>query len=149
MNLNEHASIHHQHAVEYATRLGAKDGQQLAVGNLGVCSLAQGDLSTSRVCLNYHLSSKVGKSASSPSLFTQLTTAQTEGMAHRQLGQVAEQAGRLEEAASHLSRSLELARETKSKQQEQEVSVMLGVVQGMRTLERRNDPALLDSTEGQ
>merc|ERR1719238_457938 len=55
LRMHEHASIHHQHAIEYATRLGVKDGQQIAVGNLGMVSYSQGDLSTSRVCLNYHL----------------------------------------------------------------------------------------------
>merc|ERR1719410_2292948 len=56
MDLSEHAAIHHQHAIEYANRMGAKDAQCLTVGNLGIASAAQGDLQTSRICLQYHLS---------------------------------------------------------------------------------------------
>merc|ERR1719293_427890 len=56
MGLSEHAAIHHQHAIEYANRLGAKDAQCFTVGNLGIASAAQGDLQTSRICLQYHLS---------------------------------------------------------------------------------------------
>merc|ERR1711976_982928 len=55
MGLSEHAAIHHQHAIEYANRMGAKDAQCFTVGNLGVASAAQGDLQTSRICLQYHL----------------------------------------------------------------------------------------------
>merc|ERR1719343_1782222 len=56
MDLAEHAAIHHQHAIEYANRMGAKDAQCFTVGNLGIASAAQGDLATSRICLQYHLS---------------------------------------------------------------------------------------------
>merc|ERR1719191_1450901 len=56
MGLAEHAAIHHQHAIEYANRMGARDAQCFAVGNLGIASAAQGDLQTSRICLQYHLS---------------------------------------------------------------------------------------------
>ena len=56
MGLAEHAAIHHQHAIEYANLLGAKDAQCFTDGNLGVASAAQGDLQTSRICLQYHLS---------------------------------------------------------------------------------------------
>merc|ERR1719375_865215 len=56
MGLSEHSAIHHQHAIEYANRLGAKDAQCFAVGNLGVAAAQQGDLQTSRICLQYHLS---------------------------------------------------------------------------------------------
>jgi len=56
MGLSEHAAIHHQHAIEYANRMGAKDAQCFSVGNLAIASAAQGDLQTSRICLQYHLS---------------------------------------------------------------------------------------------
>jgi len=47
MGLAEHAAIHHQHAIEYANRMGAKDAQCFTVGNLGIASAAQGDMQTS------------------------------------------------------------------------------------------------------
>ena len=76
MGLSEHAAIHHQHAIEYANRMGSKDAQCFTappparasrgaeVGNLGIASAAQGDLQTSRICLQYHLSSAQRQKAS-------------------------------------------------------------------------------------
>jgi tetratricopeptide (TPR) repeat protein len=146
LKIHEHASTHHQHAIEYATRMGVKEGQQIAVGNLGMVSYAQGDLSTSRICLNYHLamqraaegaSSMPSEPSASASLggksqFTKLTNAQSELRTHMQLGQVSCAEGRLDEATSHLARSIELARETRSHNHEEKCSVLLGVVQGMQ-----------------
>ena len=92
MGLSEHAAIHHQHAIEYANRMGSKAPEPIRpkasrlssvtcsgctvlhrsglgesdeqakripgvatacfkVGNLGIASAAQGDLQTSRICL--------------------------------------------------------------------------------------------------
>eukprot|EP00920_Eleutheroschizon_duboscqi_P036209 GHVT01087524.1.p2 GENE.GHVT01087524.1~~GHVT01087524.1.p2 ORF type:complete len:497 (+),score=95.69 GHVT01087524.1:232-1722(+) len=57
MGLSEHGSIHHQHAVEIAHRLHSKEAQAAAVGNLGLAAMEQGDLKTTRMCLQYHLRS--------------------------------------------------------------------------------------------
>jgi tetratricopeptide (TPR) repeat protein len=138
LKMNEHASIHHQHAIEWATRLGIKAGQQIAVGNLGMVSYSQGDLSTSRVCLKYHLAMQRA-SEEAPSTDGQmshgslqrLTAAQSELRTHKQLGQVSCAEGRLDEASSHLARSIELSRQTKNHQEEEKCSVLLGVVQGL------------------
>jgi len=129
---------HHQHAIEWATRLGIKAGQQIAVGNLEMVSYSQGDLSTSRVCLKYHLAmQRASEEAPNPDgqmshgSLQKLTAAQSELRTHKQLGQVSCAEGRLDEASSHLARSIELSRQTKNHQEEEKCSVLLGVVQGL------------------
>merc|ERR1712118_30260 len=54
-------------------------------------------------------------------------------MAHGSLQRLtaAQSEGRLDEASSHLARSIELSRQTKNHQEEEKCSVLLGVVQGL------------------
>merc|ERR1711972_891746 len=102
MGLAEHAAIHHQHAIEYANRMGAKDAQCFTVGNLGIASAAQGDLQTSRICLQYHLNAaQRQKELFGDSKFAQHTLKTVSGNAYDRLGQVNTSDGHLEEAASH------------------------------------------------
>merc|ERR1719356_1252177 len=104
MGLAEHAAIHHQHAIEYANRLGAKDAQCFTVGNLGIASAAQGDLQTSRICLQYHLSAaQRQKQLSGDSKFVQHAMKAVANNAHQRLGQVSASDGRLDDATSHFA----------------------------------------------
>merc|ERR1712217_504135 len=109
MGLSEHAAIHHQHAIEYANRMGAKDAQCFTVGNLGIASAAQGDLQTSRICLQYHLSAaQRQKQTQGDSKFVQHTLKAVSNNAYHQLGQVNATDGRLDEATSHFARAIEV-----------------------------------------
>eukprot|EP00928_Gymnodinium_smaydae_P045820 TRINITY_DN304_c0_g1_i1.p1 TRINITY_DN304_c0_g1~~TRINITY_DN304_c0_g1_i1.p1 ORF type:complete len:430 (+),score=82.25 TRINITY_DN304_c0_g1_i1:129-1418(+) len=132
MGLAEHAAIHHQHAIEYANRLGAKDAQCFTVGNLGIASAAQGDMQTSRICLQYHLSAaQRQKHFAGDSKFAQHTLKAVTNNAHHRLGQVNATDGRLDEAASHF---LEAAKAAKSKQDqtgEEQSCALMGVARGL------------------
>merc|ERR1719446_596502 len=89
MGLSEHAAIHHQHAIEYANRMGAKDAQCFSVGNLAIASAAQGDLQTSRICLQYHLSAaQRQKQSLGDSKFAHQTLKAVSNNAYQKLGQV-------------------------------------------------------------
>ncbi|CAJ1401410.1 unnamed protein product [Effrenium voratum] len=108
MGLSEHAAIHHQHAIEYANRMGSKDAQCFTVGNLGIASAAQGDLQTSRICLQYHLSSaQRQKSAVADNKFAQHSLKEVSKSAYHRLGQVNATDGRFDEAADHFAKAME------------------------------------------
>eukprot|EP00397_Hematodinium_sp_SG-2012_P009898 GEMP01009997.1.p1 GENE.GEMP01009997.1~~GEMP01009997.1.p1 ORF type:complete len:390 (+),score=67.18 GEMP01009997.1:103-1272(+) len=151
MNLHDHAAIHHQHAIEYANRVHATDAQTLAVGNLGISALHQGDPETSRACLQYHMS--MAERAENPegcTKFTKLARSAAENEAHHKLGEVSINEGKLEEAATHFALAVDLARKLKDHTMEQKSSVMLGVSQGLmhfdnhrRTLLEAAQPSLL------
>jgi len=132
MGLSEHAAIHHQHAIEYANRMGSKDAQCFTVGNLGIASAAQGDLQTSRICLQYHLSSaQRQKAAAMDNKFAQHTLKEVSKSAYHRLGQVNATDGRFDEAADHFAKAMEVAK-TGADQKDEEVSVaMLGIARGM------------------
>merc|ERR1712217_141724 len=99
MGLSEHAAIHHQHAIEYANRMGAKDAQCFTVGNLGIASAAQGDLQTSRICLQYPLNAaQRQKQLAGDSKFAQETLKSVQQFASHRLGEVSATDGRLDEA---------------------------------------------------
>ncbi|CAJ1338184.1 unnamed protein product [Effrenium voratum] len=132
MGLSEHAAIHHQHAIEYANRMGSKDAQCFTVGNLGIASAAQGDLQTSRICLQYHLSSaQRQKSAVADNKFAQHSLKEVSKSAYHRLGQVNATDGRFDEAADHFAKAMEVAK-AEGHQKDEEVSLaMLGIARGM------------------
>lgn len=142
MGLNEHAAIHHQHAIEYANRLGSKDAQCFAVGNLGVAAFQQGDLQTSRICMQYHLNMARRQKGKDKSNFTTLANNSVDNDAHHQLGQVSAADGRLEEASSHFARSVEISRQMKDQASEERSCVMLGVAQGMLNFDQHREALL-------
>jgi tetratricopeptide (TPR) repeat protein len=136
MGLSEHAAIHHQHAIEYANRMGAKDAQCFTVGNLGIASAAQGDLQTSRICLQYHLSAaQRQKQLLGDNLFAQQTLKAVSNNAHARLGQVNASDGRLEEASSHFSKAMEVAKSKNDQDSEEKNGAMLGVAKGLMNFE--------------
>jgi tetratricopeptide (TPR) repeat protein len=142
MGLSEHAAIHHQHAIEYANRMGSKDAQCFAVGNLGVAAFQQGDLQTSRICMQYHLNMARRQKGKDKSSFTVLANNAVDNDAHHQLGQVAASDGRLEEASSHFARSVEISRQMNDQASEERSCVMLGVAQGMLNFEQLRESLL-------
>eukprot|EP00931_Biecheleriopsis_adriatica_P066586 TRINITY_DN40908_c0_g1_i1.p1 TRINITY_DN40908_c0_g1~~TRINITY_DN40908_c0_g1_i1.p1 ORF type:complete len:465 (+),score=94.15 TRINITY_DN40908_c0_g1_i1:135-1397(+) len=132
MGLAEHAAIHHQHAIEYANRMGAKDAQCFTVGNLGIASASQGDLQTSRICLQYHLSAaQRQKQVAGDNKFASNTFKDVSKHAYHRLGQVNATDGRFDEAADHFSKAMEVAK-NKGDQTDEEVSgAMLGIARGL------------------
>lgn len=137
MGLAEHAAIHHQHAIEYANRMGAKDAQCFTVGNLGIASVAQGDLQTSRICLQYHLSAaEKQKHILGDSKFALQTYQDVANTAHARLGQVNTTDGRLEEAASHFEKAMEVAKSKGDQTSEERSGAMLGVAMGLLAFEQ-------------
>lgn len=136
MGLSEHAAIHHQHAIEYANRMGAKDAQCFTVGNLGIASAAQGDLQTSRICLQYHLSSaQRQKAAAGDSKFVQNMLKNVSNNAHHRLGQVNATGGRLDDAVNHFSKAIEVAKTQNDQQSEEKSAAMLGISKGLQNFE--------------
>lgn len=155
MGLSEHAAIHHQHAIEYANRMGSKDAQCFTVGNLGIASAAQGDLQTSRICLQYHLSSaQRQKSAVGDSKFAQHTLKEVSKNAYHRLGQVNATDGRFDEAVDHFAKAMEVAK-AEGNQKDEEVSLaMLGIARGMLSFDehcaalvRHAEEAAIDADE--
>lgn len=132
MGLSEHAAIHHQHAIEYANRMGAKDAQCFSVGNLAIASAAQGDLQTSRICLQYHLSAaQRQKQSLGDSKFALQTLKSVSNTAYQRLGQVNAMDGRMDEATSHFEKAIEVAKSKGDQVSEEKSSVMLGVAKGL------------------
>jgi len=137
MGLSEHAAIHHQHAIEYANRMGAKDAQCFSVGNLAIASAAQGDLQTSRICLQYHLSAaQRQKQTLGDSKFAQNTLKHVTNNAHARLGQVNAMDGRMDEATSHFEKAIEVAKSKNDQVSEEKSSVMLGVAKGLMNFDQ-------------
>merc|ERR1719359_927986 len=137
MGLSEHAAIHHQHAIEYANRMGAKDAQCFSVGNLAIASAAQGDLQTSRICLQYHLSAaQRQKQALGDSKFALNTIKVVSNNAYHRLGQVNAMDGRMDEATSHFEKAIEVAKSKGDQGSEEKSSVMLGVAKGLLNFEQ-------------
>lgn len=137
MGLSEHAAIHHQHAIEYANRMGAKDAQCFSVGNLAIASAAQGDLQTSRICLQYHLSSaQRQKQSLGDSKFAHHTLKAVSNNAYHRLGQVNAMDGRMDEATSHFEKAIEVAKSKGDQVSEEKSSVMLGVAKGLMNFEQ-------------
>jgi len=130
MQLYDHAAIHHQHAIEYANRINSRDAQSVAVGNLGIAALKQGDSETSKACLQYHLRMCDGTSHLK-NKFSSLARAAANNEAHHRLGESSINQGNLEEAATHFALSVDLARRCKDQSMEEKSSVMLGVSQGL------------------
>jgi tetratricopeptide (TPR) repeat protein len=135
MGLSEHAAIHHQHAIEYANRMGAKDAQCFSVGNLAIASAAQGDLQTSRICLQYHLSAaQRQKQSLGDSKFALHTLKHVTNTAYHRLGQVYAMeatAPALEQASNHFEKAIEVAKSKGDQGSEEKSSVMLGVTKGL------------------
>jgi tetratricopeptide (TPR) repeat protein len=137
MGLSEHAAIHHQHAIEYANRMGAKDAQCFSVGNLAIASAAQGDLQTSRICLQYHLSAaQRQKQTLGDSKFALQTLKSVSNNAYHRLGQVNAMDGRMDEATSHFEKAIEVAKSKGDQVSEDKSSVMLGVAKGLMNFEQ-------------
>merc|ERR1711972_531269 len=136
MGLAEHAAIHHQHAIEYANRMGAKDAQCFTVGNLGIASAAQGDLQTSRICLQYHLSAAQRQhKIAGDCKFAAHTLKEVTNNVHHRLGQVNATDGRLDEAASHFSKAMEVAKSKNDQASEEKSSTMLGIAKGLQSFD--------------
>jgi tetratricopeptide (TPR) repeat protein len=132
MNLAEHAAIHHQHAIEYANRMGAKDAQCFTVGNLGIASAAQGDLQTSRICLQYHLNAaERQKQSLGDSKFASSLHKTVSNNAHHRLGQVNANDGRLDEAADHFAKAMEVAQQKGDQANEDKSGALLGIAKGL------------------
>eukprot|EP00933_Yihiella_yeosuensis_P060475 TRINITY_DN63236_c0_g1_i1.p1 TRINITY_DN63236_c0_g1~~TRINITY_DN63236_c0_g1_i1.p1 ORF type:complete len:430 (+),score=82.44 TRINITY_DN63236_c0_g1_i1:130-1419(+) len=132
MGLAEHAAIHHQHAIEYANRMGAKDAQCFTVGNLGIASASQGDLQTSRICLQYHLSAaQRQKQVQGDNKFVVNTMKEVSKNAYHRLGQVNATDGRYDEAASHFAKAMEVAKSKGDQADEEKSSAMLGIARGL------------------
>jgi len=137
MGLAEHAAIHHQHAIEYANRMGAKDAQCFTVGNLGIASAAQGDLQTSRICLQYHLNSaQRQKHLFGDTKFASQTLKTVSNTAYHRLGQVSTNDGRLDEAADQFSKAMEIARSKGDQQNEEKSGTMLGIARGLSNFDK-------------
>jgi len=137
MGLSEHAAIHHQHAIEYANRMGAKDAQCFSVGNLAIASAAQGDLQTSRICLQYHLSAaQRQKQSLGDNKFAHNTLKAVTNNAHHRLGQVNAMDGRMDEASSHFEKAMEVAKSKGDQVSEEKSSVMLGVAKGLMNFDQ-------------
>merc|ERR1719265_2526387 len=137
MGLSEHAAIHHQHAIEYANRMGAKDAQCFTVGNLAIASAAQGDLQTSRICLQYHLSAaQRQKQSLGDSKFALQTLKSVSNTAYHRLGQVNAMDGRMDEATSHFAKAIEVAKSKGDQVSEEKSSVMLGVAKGLMNFDQ-------------
>lgn len=137
MGLSEHAAIHHQHAIEYANRMGAKDAQCFTVGNLGIASAAQGDLQTSRICLQYHLNSaQRQKQQQGDTKFAAQTLKAVSNNAYHRLGQVSTSDGRLDEAVSHFSKAMEVARSKGDQASEEKSGAMLGIARGLSNFDK-------------
>mmetsp|Transcript_52028 Transcript_52028/g.96339 ORF Transcript_52028/g.96339 Transcript_52028/m.96339 type:complete len:427 (+) Transcript_52028:87-1367(+) len=138
MGLAEHAAIHHQHAIEYANRMGAKDAQCFTVGNLGIASAAQGDLQTSRICLQYHLSAAQRQhqnTGTTSNKFVKDTLKAVTNHAHQKLGQVNAVDGRYEDATSHFTKAMEVAQTKNDSKAEEHSSVLLGVARGLMSFD--------------
>mmetsp|Transcript_130641 Transcript_130641/g.406210 ORF Transcript_130641/g.406210 Transcript_130641/m.406210 type:complete len:420 (-) Transcript_130641:145-1404(-) len=137
MGLSEHAAIHHQHAIEYANRMGAKDAQCFTVGNLGIASAAQGDLQTSRICLQYHLNSaQRQKHLLGDTKFASQTLKSVSNNAYHRLGQVSASDGRLDEAASHFAKAMDVAKSKGDQQNEEKSGAMLGIARGLSNFDQ-------------
>jgi tetratricopeptide (TPR) repeat protein len=137
MGLAEHAAIHHQHAIEYANRMGSKEAQCFTVGNLGVASAAQGDLQTSRICLQYHLTAaERQKQNLGSNKFATHTLKEVGHSAYHRLGQINTTDGRFDEAANHFTRALDLAKSKGDLQSEQTSSAMIGIAKGLQTFDQ-------------
>jgi tetratricopeptide (TPR) repeat protein len=138
MGLSEHAAIHHQHAIEYANRMGAKDAQCFTVGNLAIASAAQGDLQTSRICLQYHLSAaQRQKQSLGDSKFAIDTLKSVSNNAYHRLGQVNAMDGCMDEASSHFEKAIEVAKSKGDQGSEEKSSVMLGVAKGLMNFDQQ------------
>merc|ERR1712194_409811 len=137
MGLSEHAAIHHQHAIEYANRMGAKDAQCFTVGNLGIASAAQGDLQTSRICLQYHLSAAQRQNkVAGDCKFAAHTLKEVTNNVHHRLGQGNATDGRLDEAASHFTKAMEVARSKGDQASEETSGAMLGISVGLANFDK-------------
>jgi tetratricopeptide (TPR) repeat protein len=148
MGLSEHAAIHHQHAIEYANRMGAKDAQCFTVGNLAIASAAQGDLQTSRICLQYHLSAaQRQKQSLGDSKFALHTLKTVSNNAYHRLGQVNAMDGCMDEASSHFEKAIEVAKSKGDQGSEEKSSVMLGVAKGLMNFDQQLE-ALLKGDAG-
>jgi len=149
MGLSEHAAIHHQHAIEYANRMGAKDAQCFTVGNLAIASAAQGDLQTSRICLQYHLSAaQRQKHSLGDSKFAHQTLKAVSNNAYHRLGQVNALDGRMDEATSHFAKAMEVAKSKGDQASEEKSSVMLGVAKGLMNFDEHRAALLGGKTGG-
>jgi len=136
MGLPEHAAIHHQHAIEYANRMGSKEAQCFTVGNLGVASAAQGDLQTSRICLQYHLTAaERQKKNMGNNKFVHHILKDVGGSAYHRLGQINTTDGRFDDAAAHFTKALELAKSKGDQQSELNSMALLGIAKGLKTFD--------------
>jgi tetratricopeptide (TPR) repeat protein len=150
MGLSEHAAIHHQHAIEYANRMGAKDAQCFSVGNLAVASAAQGDLQTSRICLQYHLSAaQRQKQSLGDSKFALHTLKTVSNSAYHRLGQVNAMAEKFDEASSHFEKAIEVAKSKGDQQSEEKSGVMFGVAKGLMNFDKHMQGLLKGSSQTQ
>merc|ERR1712003_281054 len=133
--LSEHAAIHHKHAIEYANRMGAKDAQCFTVGNLGIASAAQGDLQTSRICLQYHLSA-AQRQFKPESKFSSHTLKSVSNNVYSRLGEVNTTDGRLDDAASHFAKAMEVAKSKGDQKSEAKSGAMLGIARGLSSFDK-------------
>lgn len=147
MGLAEHAAIHHQHAIEYANRMGAKDAQCFTVGNLGIASAAQGDLQTSRICLQYHLNAaQKQKRILGDSKFANHTLKSVSNAALHRLGQVNTTDGRLEDAVEHFGKAMEVAKSKNDQVGEEQSGAMLGIARGLQSFGQHCEVLLAGSS---
>merc|ERR1712217_93366 len=120
-----------------ANRMGAKDAQCFTVGNLGIASAAQGDLQTSRICLQYHLSAaQRQQKAAGDTKFAAHTLKEVTNKVHHRLGQVNATDGRLDEAATHFTKAMEVAKSKGDQASEETSGAMLGIARGLSNFDK-------------
>merc|ERR1711948_97444 len=100
-------------------------------------SAAQGDLQTSRICLQYHLSAAQRQhKMAGDCKFAAHTLKEVTNNVHHRLGQVNATDGRLDEAASHFSKAMEVAKSKGDQDSEEKSGAMLGIARGLSEFDR-------------
>lgn len=118
------AARQHQNALRVAIRLASAFGQSIAVGNLGMVAVRQGDLATAKACLDQHLS-----------LVRGLKDRTAESNACQQLGALANASGDYEGASRYFEQARRVAAEAGAKGLYKAANCNLGVAVGNMKLE--------------
>lgn len=126
----EEASQHCQHALRLAIALRSTQAQCLAVGNLGLAALANGDTGTARACLGQHLQ-----------LTRTLGDKSAEAGACLRIGVLASARGEYDEACRFFLESRRIASQIGEHGVLKEANCNLGVAQGNLRMRDHVEPA--------
>lgn len=118
------AARQHQNALRVAIRLQSAFGQSIAVGNLGMVGVRQGDLATAKACLDQHLA-----------LVRGLKDRAAESNACQQLGALANATGDYAGASRYFEQARKVAAEAGAKGLYKAANCNLGVAKGNLRLE--------------